>query len=233
MRSGGAPAYRIVARARATAVRAGGAGGTFSGGVSGHFGAILSSPPQKSCCPARGLFWSVFMPIGTNMDKFFSRRLWALAAGFLWIASAASAQAVRSGPTFLIGGTPQVVNPDAAYDPVHDRYLVVHGRGFVDGLLTAADGKVIAQVSINASRNAWAGEDAQTVRVAFSPDVNNGAGGYLVTWHETITPVLTQVRARLVSADGTPLGTDFIVSTYATGPGLRTNWTDGAPLAYA
>jgi hypothetical protein len=167
------------------------------------------------------------------MDKLFTRKLWAMAAGVLWIASAASAQAVRSGKTFVLGGTPSVVAPDAAYDPVHDRYLVVHGRGFTEGLLTAADGHLIAQVSINASRNAWPGEYAQTARVAFSPDVNNGAGGYLVTWHDTITPVLTQVRARFVSADATPLGPDFIVSTEATVPGRSTNWSMGAAVAYA
>src|SRR5258708_2204234 len=115
MRSGGAPAYRIVARARATAVRAGGA---FSGGISGNFGAILSSPPRRAAALPVVCSGVVVMPIGTNMDKFLSRKLWALAAGFLWIASAASAQAVRSGPTFLIGGTPSVVNPDAAYDSV-------------------------------------------------------------------------------------------------------------------
>ncbi len=162
-----------------------------------------------------------------------TRTLRVFVAMFLWTVSAASAQAVRSGKTFSMGGTPAVITPDAAYDPVHDRYFVVHGHGFIEGLLTGADGQVIGRVTVNASRNAWPGEYAQTPRVVFSPDVNNGAGGYLVTWHESITGVLAQARARLLSADATPLGPDFIVSTEATGPGKSTNWMMGAAVAYA
>ena len=42
----------------------------------------------------------------------------------------AAAQASRTGPTFMIGGsTSPVILPDVAYDTLHDRYLVVQGNG--------------------------------------------------------------------------------------------------------
>src|SRR5262245_49758466 len=162
-----------------------------------------------------------------------TRTLAALCGLCLGVAIPASAQAVRSGPTFSLGATPYVVTPDVAYDNVHDRYLAVHGHGFIEGLLTDGAGHTAAAFTINASRGAWVGEYAQTPRVAFATDVNNGAGGYLVTWHESISGVVTQVRGRLVSADGIPLGTDFVISTEAGVPGTSTNWTMGAAVAYS
>jgi hypothetical protein len=121
-----------------------------------------------------------------------------------------------------------------AYDNVHDRYLAVQGHGFIEGVLTDAGGGVLVpQFPINASRAAWSGEYAQTPRVAFGPDVNGGAGGYLVTWHESLPGNFAQVRGRLVSADGVPLGSDIVISLEAVNAFSSTNWTMGAAVAYS
>lgn len=163
-----------------------------------------------------------------------TRTLAASALFCLLAATPSFAQAVRSGSTFSMGGTPYVVTPAIAYDAVHDRYLVAQGHGFIEGLLTDGNGRTLVDVIVNASRGAWAGEYAQTPAVAFAADVNNGAGGYLVTWHETIaTNGTTQARGRLVSADGVPLGTDFVISTETTGVATTTNWTMPASVAYS
>ena len=155
----------------------------------------------------------------------------ALALCALLAPSAAQAQASRSGNTFAIGGTPLVVTPDVAYDSAHDQFLVVHGHGYIEGLLTNGSGGVLKSLVINA--DAVAGIYAQNPRVAYSPDVNNGAGGYLVTWHSSVSNDFAQVHARLVSADGTPLGADLVLSTDAVAKGLGSFWTMGAAVAYS
>ena len=149
----------------------------------------------------------------------------------------AAAQAARTGPTFSLGagsGQQLVLTPDAAYDYVHDRYFTVHGHGLIEGVLSASNGGILAVTTpINANRLAWAGEYAQTPRVAFSPDVNGGAGGYLVTWHETVPGGFAQVRGRLVSADGVAIGGDIVISLEAVNVPTTTNWTMGPAVAYS
>ena len=156
-------------------------------------------------------------------------------AALVLTCTVASAQASRTGTTFSLGGTPLVYTPDVAYDNVHDRYLTVQGSrpaGFIEGILADANGAVLSQFSINASRGAWAGEYAQNPRVAFAADVNGGAGGYLVTWHETLGD-FAQVRGRLVSADGVPLGGDLVISVEAVDKFTSTCWLMGAAIAYS
>jgi len=143
----------------------------------------------------------------------------------------ASAQAQRTGPTFGIGGsTGPVILPDAAYDSLHDRYLVVSGNGFIEGQLLNAQGARLAAFPVHDARHVSG--YSQNPRVAFSPDVNNGAGGYLVTWHESVGPVAVVV-GRLVSWDGALLTAPFTIATEAGLPGTGANWTMGAAVAYS
>lgn len=143
----------------------------------------------------------------------------------------AAAQASRTGPTFAIGGTTSpVILPDVAYDSLHSRYLVVSGNGFIEGHLLDANGARLNRIVVTAG--SLAGGYAQTPRAAFSPDLNNGAGGYLVTWHETVGSI-AQVRGKLLTADGGALTGDIVIATEATAGGTGSHWVMGAAIAYS
>src|SRR3954470_7819208 len=76
-------------------------------------------------------------------------------------------QAARLGPTFSLGGTTSPVDaPDVAHDPVHNQYLQVAGKVFIEAHLVNAAGAAINGFRVNTT-----GEYAQTPRVAFSPDI--------------------------------------------------------------
>ncbi|HET7219361.1 MAG TPA: hypothetical protein VFJ02_14990 [Vicinamibacterales bacterium] len=141
------------------------------------------------------------------------------------------AQASRAGATFMIGGsTSPVILPDVAHDPVNDRYLVVSGNGFIEGQLLNSSGARIGAFVV--AQGSLAGGYAQTPRVAWGAGVNNGAGGFLVTWHETVGPI-AQVRGKLLAANGTPLTGDIVIATEAGAAGTGSNWTMGAAVAYS
>jgi hypothetical protein len=146
----------------------------------------------------------------------------AMCAWTLVAPSVASAQATRLGPTLNLGGsTSPVILPDVAHDPVNNRWLQVAGNGFIEGHLLNAAGTTIATIHVNAS-----GGYVQNPRVEYGADVAAGAGGYLVTWHETIGN-LAYVRGRLVAADGSLIGGDIPI-----GPG-GSSWLAGAAIAYS
>jgi hypothetical protein len=141
------------------------------------------------------------------------------------------AQASRTGPTFAIGGsTSPIILPDVARDPVNDRYLVVSGNGFIEGQLLNSTGSKIGGFVV--AQGSLVGGYAQTPRVAWGAGVNNGAGGYLVTWHETVGPI-AQVRGKLLAADGNALTGDFVIAPEAGAAGTGSNWTMGAAVAYS
>jgi hypothetical protein len=143
----------------------------------------------------------------------------------------AAAQAGRSGPTFMVGGaTSPVILPDVAYDPSRNQYLVVSGSGFIEGQLLNANGAKIAGFVVTAG--SLVGGYAQTPRVVYAAGVNGGAGGYLVTWHESVGPV-AQVRGKLIGPDGTPLSGDIVIATEAALPGTGSLWTMGAAVSYS
>jgi hypothetical protein len=147
-------------------------------------------------------------------------------------ASQAEAQVSRSGPTFMVGGTTvPTIYPDAAFDPVNNRYLVVSGNGFIEGQLVAATGGVVRTFTVNAGRAI--GQYAQTPRVAYSPDITGG-GGFLVTWHASfgVAPnEYSSVMGRMFTADGTPLTGDLMIGPGA--PRASSHWIMGADIAYS
>ena len=156
-------------------------------------------------------------------------RTWIALAALLAAAAMpnpAAAQAARTGPTFRIGGTTSpVILPDVAYDSLHDRYLVVSGNGFIEGHLLDAHGNRLVAFGMG-------GGNSQTPRVAFSPHMNGGAGGYLVTWHQGVGQI-AQVYGQLISTDGTALSGNIVIALEAAGPGTGSNWTMGAAVAYS
>jgi hypothetical protein len=152
-------------------------------------------------------------------------KLFALAAAFtaaVMVPVPAAAQASRLGATFNLGGTTApVILPDVAHDPVNNRWLQVAGNGFIEGHLLNSTGGLIANLRINATTGY-----VQNPRVEFGAAIAGGAGGYLVTWHETIGN-LAYVRGRVLQADGTPIGGDIPI-----GPG-GSSWLAGAAIAYS
>ena len=168
-------------------------------------------------------------------------RSWTALAALVALATTplpAAAQAARTGPTFRIGGsTSPVILPDVAYDPLHDRYLVVQGNGFIEGQLLDANGNRLNAFPV--AMGFLVGGHSQTPRVAFSPDLNGGQGGYLVTWHESVGSI-AQVRGKLLSHDGGALTGDIVIATETcvnvvqiVAPGSGSNWTMGAAVAYS
>jgi hypothetical protein len=155
-------------------------------------------------------------------------RTWVVCClAVLFLPSLAHAQATRLGPSFNLGGTTSPVDqPDVAHDSVHNLYLQVAGKVFIEAHLVNSTGALLAAFRVNIT-----GEYAQSPRVAFSPDVPGG-GGYLVTWHASIG-AFTRVRGRIFRYDGAPVTNDFEIATSAVSPATGSNWTMGAAVAYA
>jgi len=120
----------------------------------------------------------------------------------------ASAQPFRSGPTFIVGNaTTAITGVDVAHDFRNDRWLQVSARGHVEGHLLDSSGTLIGEFRINSGSGA-----ARNPRLAYSPHVDGGAGGYLVAWHAT-EGAGAQLHGRMVRADGVPLGADFVIGS--------------------
>jgi hypothetical protein len=111
-----------------------------------------------------------------------------------------------------------------AYDSINKVYLVVGSHGVLRGRFVAADGGVIgAPFTIQANPNPVT-NFAHFPRVAFSPDADNGTGGFLVTWHEGGP----NTHARMVSfGKNGAYGNDTQLTTDTTW------WEAGSAVAYS
>jgi hypothetical protein len=135
-------------------------------------------------------------------------------------ANAAQAAAVRSGATLqaivaLTRGTA------VAYDSTNKVYLVVGSHGVLWGRFVRADG---APVGTPFAIQGNPANFAHFPRAAFSPDADNGTGGFLVTWHEGGP----NVHGRMVS----------VAKNGAFGPDTQLTgdvswWEAGAAVAYS
>ena len=115
-------------------------------------------------------------------------------------AGASEAAAIRSGTT-LAAILATTRGTAVAYDSINHVYLVVGAHGLVQGRFVAANGSPIGgQFPIQTPGTPF----AAFPRVAFSPDANGGAGGFLVTWSEfgsmratvSLTELATQTAFR-------------------------------------
>ena len=150
-----------------------------------------------------------------------------LAVCLILVPGLAFAQAGRSGNTFTLGGTTVPVrDPDVAANPINNTYMQVSGNGFIEAHLVSASGSLINRIRVTSSA-----DYAQTPRIAFSPDVQDG-GGYLVTWHASVGS-FARVRGRLISAAGAWVTNEFDIAINAVSPGTQTNWIMGAAVAYS
>jgi hypothetical protein len=122
------------------------------------------------------------------------RRTLALTLSLLAAAVASEAAAVRAGST--LAAIEAISRGSAvAYDSINNVYLVVSAQGTVRGRFVDASGTPIgAAFQIQAGLNFGA-----FPRVAFSPDANGGAGGFLVTWSESDLPSNASLHGRMVA----------------------------------
>jgi hypothetical protein len=168
----------------------------------------------------------------------FRRACCALIGILLASAPPAWGQVTRPWDIELLGTTGQVKSPairgtDSAYDPDNNRYLVVgscygstcaSGFGPVFGIL--ADGQGNPLGSLFSIKSGSGG--AHFPRVRYSPDVNGGQGGFLVTWAEE----LNGVHTRVVAENGSLVGSENVIST-AGGVTVHP-WIEGAAaVAYS
>lgn len=148
-------------------------------------------------------------------------RLLAVLCVFCGLPLPASASAVSSGSTFLAIASP-ARGTAAAYGK--GVYLVVgaFGQGNLRGAFVQ-NGAVSAPFLIQTTANY-----THFPRVAWSPDADNGAGAFLVTWSETDMPgALTSMHARLVNTGhGGPFGDDTQIP-------IPTNYEAGNAVAYS
>ena len=127
------------------------------------------------------------------MNKAF-RCLALLIAVTLYGGAAAEAAAVRVGATGVaIAATTR--GSVVSYDSVNRVYLAVSTFGMLRGQFIDANGGLLGTPFVIQT----SGNYTHFPTVAFSPDADGGAGGFLVVWHESDLPNLTSIHSRLVS----------------------------------
>ena len=144
----------------------------------------------------------------------------ALAFPVLGAVSPASAQTSRIGPS-ITAISAVVRGSSVAYDYKNSMYFVVSAHGDLNGRFISGDGALLGQVSIQRSTAGF----NQYPGVAYSPDAFGGAGGFLVTWHQSLA-VGAVVRARMVSTTGA-LGPESQISADGSW------WEATADIAYS
>ncbi|HEU4939455.1 MAG TPA: VCBS repeat-containing protein, partial [Vicinamibacterales bacterium] len=119
----------------------------------------------------------------------------AALAAIVGITPAAAQTASRIGPsiTAIATGTR---GTNSAYDFKNGQYLVVSAYGNLNGVFVTADGVPGAPFLLQTP-----GLYTHFPAVAYSPDLFGGAGGFLVTWHQSLGEGAV-VHARLVTTTG-------------------------------
>ena len=137
-------------------------------------------------------------------------------------ATPASAQIARLGQTFLVwNGLSR--GSDVAFDTRNGVYLVVAAHGALVGRFVTADGVLVGDPFVLQAAAGF----AQFPHVAYSADANNGAGAFLVSWHES-DGAIPSLHVRMVTYPGGPIGADKKIV------GNDTYWeVMGAPIAYS
>lgn len=141
-----------------------------------------------------------------------------LGASLLALPLPVAAQVARVGETFAAIATPDLKRrPDVAYDPVNRVYLVVSGANVLWGRFVGADGTLLG----DPFPIPQAPGTQQAPRVAYGRNVDNGQGGFLVTWLDWRGGNLSNVYGRLVAyrAGGQPafLSAEILIAAPAGG----------------
>jgi len=123
-------------------------------------------------------------------------------------AAALCPTAATAQTTFRVGASLGAIptyskGSNVAYDYKNGVYLVVSAFGNLNGVFVTADGAVGAPFTIQGPYTHFPG-------VAYSPDLNGGAGGFLVTWHQTVGSG-AMVHGKIVNSNGA-MGPDIPIS---------------------
>ena len=119
-------------------------------------------------------------------SSFFARRTRAVFTGVLVAAVILAGALPASAQLSRVGVTKQLypgalLFGDVAHDPQNDVYLSVMSWGPVFSGFVNSSGDPISTFTIGPAHPAGF---TNNPRVAYGPDLNGGAGGFLVTWHE-------------------------------------------------
>jgi hypothetical protein len=172
--------------------------------------------------------WKLLQRADLMMTTF--RRLSTL--GFLAVAlsgsvSPAQANALPVGATTaIIAASVMIQGTAVAYDATNHVYLVVAGdRSVVWGRFVAANGAPLGGPFVIKASPTYTFFPG----VAFSPDANGGAGGFLVAWHETDLPgANTSIHTRMVAwGQSGPYGAETVANTNPT------FWVTPIQIAYS
>ena len=157
----------------------------------------------------------------------------AIFAAAIAVPRAASSQISRVGAVnSLATGTPipTMLGTDVAYDPINQVYLVVVAYGKTYGQFINENGSANGQpFRIGNSDGGCPPGFANYPRVTYSSDVNNGNGGFLITWHQeaNCSPSSSRINSILAAYPG------GVISTQRTLSGTGTRTTQGAAIAYS
>src|SRR5687768_11920412 len=145
-----------------------------------------------------------------------------MAVGAALIPTNSYAQVSRLGATLPLWSAGGARGSDVAFDSKNNVYLVVSSFGTVRGRYVSADGEPLgAEFVIQASPHY-----SHFPRVAYSPDAAGGAGGFLVSWHASVTAAGTDVYTRIVSYTA-GLGTESLLMP------ADSRYEAGAAVAYS
>ncbi len=144
--------------------------------------------------------------------------------------SPALAQLSRVGSVIALVGKDQlgaaaIKGTDSNYDPVNDVFLVVGAYGPHFGIFVNRFGVPVTGFFFIKT----GGGGSHFPRARYSPHVNGGAGGFLVTWSEEGGAGQHQLHTRVVAFPGTLVGIDNIISDTTSHPWLES----GAAIAYS
>ena len=114
-------------------------------------------------------------------------------------------------------GAPAIKGTDNAWDPVNDVYLIVGAYGPHFGIFVNRFGiPVTGHFFIKQG-----GGGSHFPRARYSPHVNGGQGGFLVTWSEEGPSGQNTLHSRIVAYPGVLVGVENIISDGATPPWLE------------
>ena len=152
-----------------------------------------------------------------------------VAAGVLLVASSALlAPATVHGAGSRLGASFTAISTytrgsSVAFDSKNGVYLVVSSNGPLNGRFVSADGAPIGSYFVIHGVGY-----THFPQVAYSPDANGGAGGFLVSWHQTQAVGATP-QVRMVSySSGSPVYTPIVQLTTD-----GSWWEAGAQIAYS
>src|SRR5690606_24603590 len=163
-----------------------------------------------------------------------SRALWLLAVVVAWglampatraqIQMGASIQPVNVGATVWRG-------TDVGWDPVNKVYLMVSSTttGPVAGVFINTAGAAVSNwfTIMDGSASRY----GKFPRVQYAPDLNNGAGGFLVVWHHNVgVPNYVYARVLSYTAPGYFLTGETLISDGADNGSF---WEIGPAVAYS